>query len=105
MLILHLLQFGTLVRHTHGKNTSSNSPESSVQILHVDLECSTVQLTFQSINASLTRSIMQPKNEEKDINSSNASLFTFSLFRIQLPNSCERHTRMGVMPQQNSGMF
>ena len=52
--------------------------------------------TFKSINAGLTRHINETKNEEKDSNSSNASLFTSALFRIQLPSSRERHAQMGV---------
>ena len=75
-------------------NTVSNSWKSSIQTLHTDLWRSTTQSTFNNISAGLTR---QAKNEEKDSNSSNASLFTSALFRIQQPSSRERHTQMGVM--------
>ena len=51
-------------------NTISNSQNSSIQTLHTDLKCSTTQSTFKNISAGLN------KNEEKDSNSSYASLFT-----------------------------
>ena len=65
-------------------NTISNSRKSSIQIIHTDL--STTQSIFKNISDGLTR---QTKNEEKDSNNSNASLFYFCLFRIQQPRSCE----------------
>ena len=74
-------------------NTVSNSRKSSIHTLHTDLKRSTTQSTFKSISAGLTR---QTKNEEKDSNSSNASLFTSALFRIQLSSSREQHAQMGV---------
>ena len=74
-------------------NTVSNSRKSSIQTLHTDLKRSTTQSTFKNISASLTR---QTKNEEKDSNSSNASLFTSVLLRIQQLSSRERYTQMGV---------
>ena len=74
-------------------NTVSNSRKSSIQTLHTDLKRSTTQSTFKNISAGLTR---QSKNEEKDSNSSNASLFTSDLFRIQQPSSHERHAQMGI---------
>ena len=67
-------------------NTVSNSRKSSIQTLHTDLNRCTTQSTFNSISAGLTR---QTKNKEKDSNSSNASLFTSALFRIQQFSSCE----------------
>ena len=73
-------------------NTVSNSWKSSILTLHTDLTCSTTQSTFKNISAGLTR---QTKNEDKDSNSSNTSLFT-SLFRIQQPSSQERHAQMGA---------
>ena len=73
-------------------NTISNSRKSSIQTLHTDLKCSTTQSTFKNISAGLTR---QTKNEEKDSNSSNASLFTSALFRIQQPSSREQHAQNG----------
>ena len=53
-------------------NTISNSRKSSIQTLHTDLNALKYN-TFKNISAGLTR---QTKNEEKDSNSSNASLFT-----------------------------
>ena len=62
--------------HKKGKKKKSNSRESSIQTLHIDLECSTAQYTFKfkSISAGLTRYIKEPN--KKDSNSLNASLFT-----------------------------
>ena len=58
-------------------NTVSNSRNSSIQTLHTDLKRSTTPSTFTStISAGLTRHINETKNEEKDSNCSNASLFT-----------------------------
>ena len=62
-------------------NTISNSRKSSIQTLHTDL--STTQSTFKNISASLTR---QTKNEEKDSNSSNASLFTSACLGYSSPD-------------------
>ena len=79
-------------------NIVSNSRKSSIQTLHTDLTRSTTQSTFKSISTGLTRhNINETKNEEKDSNSSTVSLFTSTLFRIQLPSSCEQHAQMGVM--------
>ena len=78
-------------------NTVSNPRKSSIQTFQTDLRCSTTPSTFKSISAGLTRHINETKNEEKDSNSLNASLFISALFRIQLPSSHERHTQMGVM--------
>ena len=60
----------------HKKNSISNSRESSIQTLHTDLKRSTAQYTFKSIGADLTRQIKEPKNKEKDINSSSTSSLT-----------------------------
>ena len=51
------------------QKTVSNSRKSSIQTLHADLKRCTTQSTFKNISAGLN------KNEVKDSNSSNASLF------------------------------
>ena len=79
-----MLKIVAIKLNTHGKV--------GIQTLHTDLTCSTTQSTFKNISAGLTR---QTKNEDKDSNSSNTSLFT-SLFRIQQPSSQERHAQMGA---------
>ena len=79
----------TGVPHTGRKSNVSNKLTGKyIQTLHTDLECSTAQFTLKSISAGLTNQ-REPKNEEKNGNSLNASLFTSALFRIQLPSSCE----------------
>ena len=75
-------------------NTVSNTRKRSIQTLHTDLKHSTIPSTFKSISAGLTRHINETKNEEKDSNSLNASLFISAWFRIQ-PISHERHAHMG----------
>ena len=64
-------------------NTISNSRKSSIQTVHTDLKCSTTQSTFKNISAGLTR---QTKNEEKDSNSSNASLLTSACLGFSSPH-------------------
>ena len=54
---------------------------------------STSKSRFGCISAGL---IKNPKNKEKDSNSSNACLFTSALFRIQQLGSCKRHAQMGI---------
>ena len=63
-------------------NTLSNSRKSSIQTLHTNLKCSTTQSTFKNISTGLTRHVNETKNEEKDSNSSNTSLFTSALFSL-----------------------
>ena len=77
-------------------STVSNSRKSSIRTLHTDLKHSTTRYTCTSIGAGLTKHVNETENEEKDSNSSNASLFTSALFRIQLPSSHERHAQMDV---------
>ena len=69
---------GSQNSHTQEENKTqiTNSQESSIQALHTDIERSTAQYTFKSIGAGLTRQINEPKNEEKDSNSSSTSSFT-----------------------------
>ena len=64
-------------------NSISNSRKSSIQTLHTDLKRSKIQSTFKNISAGLTR---QTKNEEKDRNSSNASLFTSACLGFNSPD-------------------
>ena len=48
---------------------------------HLRPDCSTAQYTFKSISADLTKkNLNDPKNEEKDSNSLNTSLFTLTFF-------------------------
>ena len=61
-------------------NTISNSRKSNIQTLHKDL---TTQSTFKNISAGLTR---QTKNEVKDSNSSNTSLFTSACLGFSSPD-------------------
>ena len=63
-------------------NTESNSRKSLIQTLHTNLKRSTTQSMFKTISAGLIR---QTKNEEKDSNSSNTSLFTSACLGFSCP--------------------
>ena len=73
------------------QKTVSNSWKSSI---YPDSSCRPLTL-YNTIHIQEYKR-WSNKNEVKDSNSSNASLFTSALFRIQQPSSCERHTQMGV---------
>ena len=73
-------------------NTISNSRKSSIQTLHTDLKRSTTQSTFKNISAGLTR---RTKNEEKDSNSSNASLFTSACLGFSSPDHASSTPKNG----------
>lgn len=81
---------------TRRKYTVSNSRKSRSRLFITDLKHSTTQYTFKSRSAGLTKHIKVTKNEEKERNSSNASLFISALFTIQLPGSRKWYVQMGV---------